>query len=60
MAKTVSLKPLEDSADKPNSKPLPGDKSIGIDPDTLFYEIEDSDNTEEVEESEILVITTQA
>ena len=30
-------------------KPPPGDKTHGIEPDIRFYELEDGDNTEEVE-----------
>ena len=37
------------STDKCFGKPLPGNKYFGIDPDIRFYEIEDVDNNEEVE-----------
>ena len=56
MTKTVSLKPVKASAANNNGKPPPGDKTLGVDPDIRFYEIEDGDKTEEVEESEILVV----
>ena len=36
-------------------KSLPGDKTCGIDPDIHLYGIEDGDETEKGEESEILV-----
>ena len=29
-------------------KPVPGDKTLGLEPDILYYEIGDGDNTEEV------------
>ena len=51
MAKTVSLKSTRASIAKPNTKPLPRDKTLGIDPVIFFYEIEDGNNTEEGEES---------
>ena len=35
---------------------MPGDKYLGLDPSILFDSIEDSDNTEEGEKSEILII----
>ena len=44
------------STDKPNSKPPPGDKSLGIDPDIRFYKTEDGYLTEEVQEEEILTM----
>ena len=47
MAKNISLKPVKSSTDKPNNKPLPGDKTLEIDTDICFYEIEYSDKTEE-------------
>ena len=37
-------------------KPSPGDKTFGIDTDIRFYAIEYDDETEEGEESEILVV----
>ena len=49
MARTISLKKLKVSTSKPNGKPPPSDKIFGNDPEICFYEIEDSDNTEEVE-----------
>ena len=44
------------SACKPLVKPPPRDKTLGIEPEIRFYALEDCDDTEEVEESEILVI----
>ena len=44
------------STAKPNGKPPPVDKTLGIDPYIHFYEIEEFDNTEEGEEAEILFI----
>ena len=47
MTKTISKKSsVEDSAAKPLGKPLPGDKTLGIDPSIRFYSIEDGDDTE--------------
>ena len=40
------MKTIKASTDKPNSKPPPGDKTLGIEPVVRFYEIEDGDNTE--------------
>ena len=57
MAKSVSKKiSSKASAAKPSGKPPPGDKSFGLDPDIRFYDIEDKDETEKEEESEILVV----
>ena len=56
MAKTVSLKSTRASIAKPNTKPLPRDKTLGIDPVIFFYEIEDGNNTDEGEVSEIFFI----
>ena len=49
MARSVSIemKIVKASIAKPNGKPTPGDKSLGIDTDIRLYEIEYSDNTEE-------------
>ena len=48
----ISVKTL---AAKPSCKPLPGDKSLGIEKTTHFYDIEDDDETEEGEAVEIFV-----
>ena len=57
MGKTTSKKSsVKASAAKTLGKPPPGDKTLGIDPATRLYTIEDSDETEEGEEAEILVI----
>ena len=57
MEKTISKKiSVKASAAKPLGKPPPGDKTLGIEPVVRFHAIEDCDNTEEVEEAEILVI----
>ena len=53
ISKKISAKA---SAAKPLGKPSPGDKTFGIDTGILFYAIEDGDETEEGEETEILVI----
>ena len=52
MARYISMKKktVKDSTSKPNIKPLPGDKSFGIDPAIRFYERKDSDKTEQKEE----------
>ena len=50
MEKSVILKPTKALTSKPNSKNLPRDITIGIDPAIHFYEIEDGDKTEELEE----------
>ena len=44
------------SAAKPLVNPPPVDKTLGIESAIRFYELEDGDNTKEVEEAEILVI----
>ena len=44
------------STAKPLEKYLTGDKSLGLETDIRFYELEDSDNTKEVEYAEILII----
>ena len=57
MADTISKKiSVHASAAKPLVKPPPGDKTLGLEPAIRFYSIEDGDETEEVEEAEILVI----
>ena len=57
MSKTISKKRyVIASVDKPLGKPPPGDKTLGIETAIRFYDIEDSDETEEGEESEILVV----
>ena len=57
MAKTISKKSsVKASAAKPLGKPMPGGKIFGIYPEIRFYYIGDGDETEEVEESEILVV----
>ena len=50
MESTVSMKTLKASTAKTNGRPPPGDKSLGIEPDILLYEIEDGDKNEESEE----------
>ena len=49
MASSISteMKIVKASIAKPNGKPPPGCKSLGVDTDIRLYEIEDSDNTEE-------------
>ena len=44
------------STAKPSGKIPPGDKSFGLEQYIRFYLVEDGDNTEEGEESEILII----
>ena len=48
MEKNVSMKPAKASTAKTNGKPPYRDKTLGIDPEIWFYEIEDSDKTEGV------------
>ena len=44
MVKTISKKiSVKASAAKPSGKPLPGNKTLGIEPDIRFYDIEDGD-----------------
>ena len=52
MAGSISMKKktVKESTSKPNIKPLPGDKQLGIDPAIRFYERNDSDKTEQKEE----------
>ena len=47
MARTISVKTVNSKT----AKPLPGDKSLGIETYIRFYEIEDGDNYEEGEEA---------
>ena len=57
MAKTISRKiSVKASEAKPLGKPPPGDKTLELDPEIRFYELEDGDKTEEGEEAEILVV----
>ena len=57
MAKTISKKiSVKASSSNPLGKPLPGDKTFGIEIEIRLYDIEDCDETEEGEEAEILVI----
>ena len=50
MVKTTSKKSyVKASAAKPSGKPLPGDKTPGLEPEIRFYELEDDGNTEEGE-----------
>ena len=56
MELAIIMKIVKASTSKPNSKPPPGDKTLGIDPDNRFYEIEDGDKTEEGKASKILII----
>ena len=41
-------------------KPLPGDKTLGLEPAICFYVLEDGDETEEIYEAEILIIVIKA
>ena len=57
MVKTISKKIyVKSSAAKPSGKPLHGDKTFGIEPAICLYAIEYSDDTEKVEEAEILAV----
>ena len=57
MATTIKKKiSVKDSAAKTSGKPLPGDKTLGIEQDIRFYTIEDGDETAEREQAWILVI----
>ena len=42
----VNYKSTKASTSNPNGKSPPRDKTLGLEPDTRFYEIEDGDNTE--------------
>ena len=52
----MNMKTVKASTAKSNSKPPPGDKSLGIETAIRFYKIEYGDKNEEGEESENLVI----
>ena len=57
MVKTTSKKILvKASADKPSGKPLLRNKTPRLEPEIYFYALEDSDETAEGEESEMLVV----
>ena len=57
MSKTINKKiSVKTSEDKPSGKPLPGNKTLVIEPVVRFHAIKDSENTEEGEEVEILFI----
>ena len=57
MANPISMKiSVKASTTMPLGKPLPGDKIFRLDPAIHFYEIEDRDESEKCEESEILVV----
>ena len=47
MVGSISMKTVKASTAKPNTKPRPGDKTLGLDTAIQFYEIEDSDKTKE-------------
>ena len=52
MAKNITKKSsVEDPAAKTLAKPLPGDKTLGIEPAIRLYDIEDGDKTKEGEEA---------
>ena len=51
-----SLKSVNTSTANPNGKPQLGDKTLGIEPQICFYEIEDGGKTEQREQEEILVV----
>ena len=46
-SRTIRLKTVKASTEKPNGKPPPGDKSLDLEPDIHIYEIEDGDKTED-------------
>ena len=58
MARSISIrtKIVIASTAKPNKQSPPGYKSLGIETAICFYEIEDGDNTEEVEAWTIAII----
>ena len=57
MAKIISTKiSVKASAAKPLCKPRPEDKTLGLQTEIRSYELEESDETEEGEEAEIIVI----
>ena len=47
----IILETVKASITKRNGNPLPGDKTLELEPDILFYEIKDSDKTKEGEEA---------
>ena len=50
MAKTTSNKSsVKASESKTSVKPLPGDKTLGLEPEIRFYKLEDGDDTAEGE-----------
>ena len=53
MARTISMKMKTATS---NGSPPPKDKTLVFEPDIRFYEIEDGDNTDSEEESEILIM----
>ena len=57
MGKTASKKSsVKATTAKPLVKPIPGNNTLGLDPEILFYKLEDGDETPEGEEAEIFVI----
>ena len=61
MSEPISKRNLaKASTAKPSGKPPPRDELLGLEPEIPFYELEDSDETEEGEQAEILVITAKA
>ena len=56
MGKTTSKKSsVKALADKPSGKPPPRNKTLGLEMAIRFFTLEDSDETEEWEEAEIVV-----
>ena len=48
MGKTTSKKTsVKTSSENPLVNPPPGDKTLGLDPEILFYTLEDGDDNEE-------------
>ena len=61
MVKTISSKSLvKASTTKTSGNNTPEDKTLGINPAIQFYTLEDSNETEEGEEAEILVINNSS
>ena len=61
MENTISKKIfVKATVAKPLGKPPPRGKTLWLDPEICFYVIEDSDETEEGEESEILAINNSS
>ena len=57
MEKTTSKKrSAKDSEANPSGKPLPGDRTHGIDLEICFYSIQDGYDTQELQEAQILVV----